>query len=36
MARYSSKPSSLTAPFLKSLGFIEDRVKPQEYPFNIP
>ena len=36
MARYSSKPSSLTAPFLKSLSFIEDRVKPQEFPFNIP
>jgi predicted ATPase len=36
MARYSSKPSSLTAPFLKSLTFIEERVKPREYPFNIP
>lgn len=36
MARYSSKPSSLTAPFLKTLSFIEERVKPQEFPFNVP
>lgn len=36
MARYSSKPSVLTAPYLKSLSFIEERVKPQEFPFNIP
>lgn len=36
MARYSSKPSSLTAPFLKSLNFIEERVKPNEFPFNLP
>src|SRR5688572_26867312 len=36
MARRSSKPSSLTAPFLKSLAFIEERVKPQEFPFSVP
>ena len=36
MARRSSGPSSLTAPFLKSLAFIEERVKPKEFPFNIP
>ncbi len=36
MARRSSKPSSLTAPFLKSLSFIEEWVKPKEFPFDIP
>jgi len=36
MARRSSKPSSLTAPFLKNLAFIAERVKPEEYPFNVP
>lgn len=36
MSRNASKPSSLTAPFLKNLRFIEEGVKPQEFPFNIP
>jgi len=34
--RRSSKPSVLQAPFLKSLAFIDDKVEPNEFPFNIP
>ncbi len=36
MARYSSKPSSFTAPFLKSLYFIPERVTPGKFPFDVP
>ncbi len=34
--RRSAKPSSLAAPFLKHLSFLEERVTPDEFPFSIP
>jgi len=32
----SSKPSTLQAPFLKSLAFIEDKIEPGQFPFTVP